>query len=790
MENIISLFLCKYSPRAFTITELSEGINNDLSIITPIRLYDKPISNILNSNRAPIYIVKTEVFGQEDKYSVNDLGKVNLRELKSKFQAKIIYLEELGYILANIMLDTNLGIQVSSFQQQIADIIKIDIERDDLNILLHKTFKGFVYYNRSNLTFGLIYKKNPIIDRLDLNQVIRNGIDAGISEVELLISNRLINSEAIRRVKSGANIFFDTIDEKIIKNHSKEETNNQELFNQKGSDELQTPTIDELIEKYKIAINQWSLVLNNTALNLDQRKKTILTFIADKEIAKEAIQVWFSENHNLLNKYRNVLGEELYLEIYTYLEKFKHKSSETDKEIKDEIIETNTNEGVLDSGYIINYKTEYPILFELLPKSLFYAQIPTKQELKTRISNYEMKLEHAAIEIGLNTKEIKKAIICIKNDLEDNNDWELIYKCINYDFDKLSPILTEAAKMLKIFAENPFGHFLSIIESTRENINFEENPRFNQILTEVCRDNFVTEAERELVFEKAAKFGGINLDKLELYLNNEFRNYPSFIVLIEEICEDGIVTDKELKFIEEKANTYRIPPTILSQLIATSLFKIKVFDSLKSNDDFKEIVIILLLSKAFKIGDDFSFSFNNYLSEIKDLEVDYSESLKIHKKIFLDKLLKYFNKLIELDIFDKDSNLFDLLNESNLSFIDFNFNGVQNKANRNFENSEVNLFGNKKMISAFNHETLLINNSIYNLIRKNMPIHPLFFYEYNKFKMQNEVIINIGHPMYKPELDVLIKQIACSLIHTKNTMTSREAEIFFNRFHQNLNLLQ
>ena len=379
--------------------------------------------------------------------------------------------------------------------------------------------------------------------------------------------------------------------------------------------------------------------------------------------------------------------------------------------------------------------------------------------------------------------------MCVKNDLEENSDWEIIYKCFNRGIDEKDRSLSEAANMLMLYAKDPYSHFLSLLESAKDNISFEENPRFNDILTEVCRDNIVTPAERELVFEKAAKFGGINLDKVELYLNNEFRNYPSFILLINEICEDGIVTEKEMKFIEEKASTYRIPASILNQLIENSLFKIRVFEQLKTYSGFKEIVLIYLLSQVFKIDDEFSFSFNNYISELKENEVDYSSSLGINKKLFLEKLLKHLNKLIGFDFFVQDRNLFDLLINWNLTLTDFDFNKVNVKSKDSFDSNSSESY-QKNLNAAFNDEAIVINNSVYNILRKNMPIHPLFFYQYNSLKMQNEVVINIGHPYYTIESDFLIKNVACSFIHTKNTMTSREAEIFINRFHQNLNLIQ
>jgi hypothetical protein len=790
MESIISLFLFKYASRAFTISELSEGINRDLNAITPIRLYEKPISNALNSSDATINIIKSEIPGEDDRYRIENTSEDNRRKIKAKFKDKINFLEEIGYHLVEILLDTNVGIQIPSFQQQLSNKLKVNIERDDLKVLLEKTLTGLITHNKSNSTYRLIKKSNYVIDCLNLNHLIRTQLDSGVSEIELLISNRKINNDLINRIKYRAEMFLESKHE--YRDGQEELFANKSIISER-IDSSDKSSIQEILGRYKTAINQHYMALEDRSMNLEARKTLILSFISERDIAKDEMFAWFSKNHESFKRYRNLLGEELYIEIYKYLENFTHKSSLIDKDIIEEINSDQVKEeqliALINSTTCEDFKNEFPNLYELLPNSLFYSNIPTKEDFKANISNYEMRLEHAAIELDISVKEIKKAILCVKNDLDENSDWELIYNCFNRGIDEKDRSLSEAANMLMLYAKDPYSHFLSLLESAKDNISFEENPRFNDILTEVCRDNIVTPAERELVFEKAAKFGGINLDKVELYLNNEFRNYPSFILLINEICEDGIVTEKEMKFIEEKASTYRIPASILNQLIENSLFKVKVFEQLKTYSDFKEIVLIYLLSQVFKIDDEFSFSFNNYISELKENEIDYSSSLGINKKLFLEKLLKHLNKLIGFDFFVQDRNLFDLLINWNLTLTDFDFNKVNVKSKAGFDINSSESY-KKNLNTAFNDEAIVINNSVYNILRKNMPIHPLFFYQYNSLKMQNEVVINIGHPYYSIESDFLIKNVACSFIHTKNTMTSREAEIFINRFHQNLNLIQ
>jgi hypothetical protein len=671
VESLIALFLYKNSPKSYTLTELTNGINVDLADITCIRLYERPINNNLTSGKLPSYIKKTEAYGEPDRYCINNLANINQKDLLFRFSNKIDYLEKLGLILMNIMLDSNVGIQIPSFQLQIEEIINKEIERDDLNVLLRKTFEGHVLYNNSNLTFKLISKKNPIRDQLSLNETIKKGLQSGISEEELLISNKTITSDAIKKIKNRSALFCEKKNV-IVKQEYIEKVESPIEQN------LSVKSIDEYIERYKNAVNQHFLALQNKYISIEERKNLILSAVSEKQEAKEEIQVWFSQNTNALNRYRGVLGEELFIDVYKYIESRQSSSNELGKVTIDKPTEIRLNEiekELIEDIDRVDYdfKSEFPNLSKLLPKSLFFANIPTKEDFKTNIYNYEMRLEHAAIEIGISLKEIKKAILCVKNDLEDLNDWELIYRCFKLHINQDDYIFSEAGKMLKRFASNPFSNFLALLESAKENINFNDNPRFKEILTEVCRDNIVTDAERELVFEKAATFGGININKVELYLNNEFRNYPSFILLIDEICEDGIITQRERKFIEEKAKTYKISDEVLSRLLEIGLFKVKAFNKLKSNSDFKDIVVIYLISYSLNFDANFLLKINNEISNLYEsvncLEID----LQMMRNRFLIEFYSQIGLKLNLPLINSRIGFAELLKQLGIATIEFNF---------------------------------------------------------------------------------------------------------------------
>ena len=103
----------------------------------------------------------------------------------------------------------------------------------------------------------------------------------------------------------------------------------------------------------------------------------------------------------------------------------------------------------------------------------------------------------------------------------------------------------------------------------------------------------------------------------------------------------------------------------------------------------------------------------------------------------------------------------------------------------NISNSHAIDYPLKKTI-----ETLIINDITYHIIFKNHPTLPLFFYEFNSSNGNKQIIINKGNTIFDEKNVEFIILFATTLFHTKNSMTSKEAEIFINRFQQNINLIK
>jgi hypothetical protein len=353
---------------------------------------------------------------------------------------------------------------------------------------------------------------------------------------------------------------------------------------------------------------------------------------------------------------------------------------------------------------------------ELLPLSLFYSHIPLKKEFRLNISNVAKRLELANSDL-YDLRQIKKSILLIQNHLEDESDWELVYHNFKKGIEEQDVKLNINGELLKRYAKNPFNYFLLLVESTIENISFDENIRFQKLLKEVCRDNVVTEAERELVFEKASYFG-INHDKVELYLANEFRNYPSFIVLINEICEDGIVTEKEREFIEEKARIYKIPPDSLDKLISIGLFKVKRLKDLKQNIDFQEIIAMYLISSVLDLDLNFTLNINQFISGLNESEIfkNQIEHLHAFKVTTFKKLCELLNDKLEFNIFNlvEFKNIEILLLKLGLKNVVFNFQETENNINKPSNISSWKIVAdtnlNKNILINFSNRTLTYKN--------------------------------------------------------------------------------
>ena len=160
------------------------------------------------------------------------------------------------------------------------------------------------------------------------------------------------------------------------------------------------------------------------------------------------------------------------------------------------------------------------------------------------------------------------------------------------------------------------------------------------------------------------------------------------------------------------------------------------------------------------------------LVEIKTISISSSNEKEISEDIYVSKISdndNYYRNTNEIIRISKDL-------EKNIKEL----NGVLNISN------SYNIYDPlKKPI-----ETLIINDITYHIIFKNHPTLPLFYYEFNSSNGNKQIIINKGNTIFNEKNVEFIILFATTLFHTKNSMTSREAEIFINRFQQNINLIK
>lgn len=161
-----------------------------------------------------------------------------------------------------------------------------------------------------------------------------------------------------------------------------------------------------------------------------------------------------------------------------------------------------------------------------------------------------------------------------------------------------SPYVSE----LKNLMVNPFKNYFTLSNINMEQISFkEDNPEFDKIIREVCRDNIITENEKKYITEKASEYF-IDSEKLSRYLNNPFFGYESFKIFIDQVCEDGLITEVEREYINEKAKQYNVSDDKLEEMINIGLVRSSLLKRLIKSNEFYEISLVYLISHSFEIN--------------------------------------------------------------------------------------------------------------------------------------------------------------------------------------------
>lgn len=238
----------------------------------------------------------------------------------------------------------------------------------------------------------------------------------------------------------------------------------------------------------------------------------------------------------------------------------------------------------------------YPIIYQNYPSQ---EQIRTKgvknftETLKTHIPEYPEILSIKVLD-DLNAQ--------FEMDIQTSEHEAFLYHLIhihNTQQDSKEETPSESVRLLTRQFQNPFLHFFKLVDDLIESKSFNsESPEFDRILREVCRNNVITQIEREFLEEKANEYF-IDTQRLHAFLENPFVGHETFKRFIDQVCADGIITDSEKAYINEKSIEYNVPASTLEKMISNGLFQAHIKTSAINNHSFYEIATMYLIASAF-----------------------------------------------------------------------------------------------------------------------------------------------------------------------------------------------
>ena len=238
----------------------------------------------------------------------------------------------------------------------------------------------------------------------------------------------------------------------------------------------------------------------------------------------------------------------------------------------------------------------YPIIYQNYPSQ---EQIRTKgvknftETLKTHIPEYPEILSIKVLD-DLNAQ--------FEMDIQTSEHEAFLYHLIhihNTQQDSKEETPSESVRLLTRQFQNPFLHFFKLVDDLIESKSFNsESPEFDRILREVCRNNVITQIEREFLEEKANEYF-IDTQRLHAFLENPFVGHETFKRFIDQVCADGIITNSEKAYINEKSIEYNVPASTLEKMISNGLFQAHIKTSAINNHSFYEIATMYLIASAF-----------------------------------------------------------------------------------------------------------------------------------------------------------------------------------------------
>ena len=312
---------------------------------------------------------------------------------------------------------------------------------------------------------------------------------------------------------------------------------------------------------------------------------------------------------------------------------------------------------------------------------------------------------------------------------------------------------------------NPFLSFFDFNSRINSTISFkEDNPEFDRIVKEVCRNNEITQIERAFLYEKGQEYC-IDENKIDSYLNTPFIGHRTFKVFVDQICQDLIITESESAYINEKAIEYNVPQATLNLMIEAGLLQAQIHQSLLNSPEYYDFVLACILCSAICPSSN-SSDLRWIITETTKPDIQPVE-IKDNTSLALGTLQPYLPIKIADDI-SAHSLLevlgLDILTHQNA--IDLYLNDT-NKVRPGLENSKF-------------EKQIIIDGTAYIIVISQSPLAPLFWLKNERG--ENHVFINSDHEQYQSlHLDTLASFLGV-LFHTKHSFPDNTGDIFARKF--------
>lgn len=409
--------------------------------------------------------------------------------------------------------------------------------------------------------------------------------------------------------------------------------------------------------------------------------------------------------------------------------------------------------------------------------SIIYQNYPSKVQIKTKgIRNFTNNLKEQIVHFPeiLSVKVLDELTTEFEMDMQTSEHEAFLFHLIHLHntFDERQEQKSKEILALENVLNNPYQSFFDFTSRINSAISFkEDNPEFDKIVREVCRNNEITEVERAFLFEKAREYC-IDEVKIESYLNTPFIGRGTFKVFVDQICHDLIITDSELSYIQEKAKEYNVPEEVLDQMIEDGLIQAQIHNSLLRNSDYYDFVLACLLCKVV-CPESNSENLKWIISETTKSDIQRLE-IKNNTSLALGTLQPY----LPIKIADGISA------HSLLEVLGLDILPHQNAIELYLKDTGEVRAG---LDDSNLEKQIIIDGTPYIIVISKSPLAPLFWLKNERG--ENHVFINSDHEQYQSlNLDTLVSFLTV-LFHTKISFTDKTGDIFARKFSHHFELL-